>query len=143
MMFFDLATVFDDNVTETLARQTGWTNNEEKSTREYWLMCMAGKNVGVKAELVRDAVQHSTKSTLRFSSSEPEKNSRVFHIPLVLARDEFKQKMMQLCGYNEDRYNSDVMSYIVDCQLKDLDTTADQITVAIPLWTETDETAEQ
>lgn len=58
---------------------------------------------------------------------------RTFYIPLIMARDEFKQTMMKLCGYTEDRYNTDIMSYLVDCQMRDRKC-SDRIVVTIPRW---------
>lgn len=134
-MFFDLATVFDYDIAETLARQTGWTNDEEKNTRENWLMWAAANNVGVHVEVSRDPDSPTGKQYLQFTQGEPtsEFSMRTFQIPLIMARDEFKLTLMKLCGYAEDRYNNDLMSYLVDCQVKHREN-ADRVVVTIPMW---------
>lgn len=134
-MFFDLATVFDYDIAETLARQTGWTNDEEKNTRENWLMWAAANNVGIHVEVNRDPDSLTGKQYLQFTQGEPTSEflMRTFQIPLIMARDEFKLTLMKLCGYAEDRYSNDLMSYLVDCQMKHREN-ADRIVVTIPMW---------
>lgn len=134
-MFFDLATVFEYDTIETLARQTGWTNDEDKNTRDNWIMWACSNNVGVNVEVRRDQDALTDKRYLQFIQGEPTSEflMRTFYIPLIMARDEFKQTMMKLCGYTEYRYKNDIMSYLVDCQMRDRKY-SDRIVVTIPKW---------
>ena len=143
---FDLSAVFENNVLETFARQSGYCI-DEKYTIEYWLMWLTEQKVSIDISIVENIVNglQEKKQLNYFIKSCKNKNNdphyKNFSIPLNLCKQEFTNQMMKLCGYYEERYNNDsLLNYIVETQLSKLPKNTNiaeltRIHIDIPIWT--------
>ena len=130
---FDLATVFENHILEPIARQTGWNNDEEKNTIDYWVMWATENNVFVKFDLL----QGNTHQTyfIKANTNDEDENTKRFTIPLAMCKQEFITNIMKLCGFNDDRYGSDLLiKYLIECQMQNKDIDHGRIIIDIPLW---------
>ena len=152
LLKFDLATVFETDIIQSLARQTGWDDTDDKYSIEAWQLWATKKNICVYFNLETD----TTISGTRFikgvllsdfnivnvdNANDTEINSNtdiestVFTIPLSMCKDEFLTKIMKTCGYAEDRYGRDtVIKYLIQCQLQDKDDSYSRITIKVNKW---------
>ena len=143
---FDLSAVFETNLLETIAKQSGYCI-DDKYTIEYWLMWLTEKDITVNISIIENITDKlkERKQLNYFVKSYKNNNSdpfyKQFSIPLNLCKQEFNNQIMKLCGYYEDRYNNDsLLNYIVDTQLIELpiDVNLNELTrinIDIPIWT--------
>lgn len=130
---FDLVTVFEGNVLEALARQTGWVNDTDKNSIEFWNMWVAEREVCVMLLLERDL--DVNKFLVKGIPCSVKDGYMNFCIPLVMCKSEFLNILMNMCGYNEDRYNSEsVVKYLLENQMKLRGDEYSRIYLSIPLW---------
>lgn len=131
---FDLPTVFDNNILETIAKKTGW--DENNSSIENWILMTVRNNIKVNIELER------TNTNKTFIKTIIKENNFVkgydftkeYMIPLIMCKEEFINQLMKLCGYNENNYYTDnLIQYIMDSQLNNKEDIYTQLYIELPI----------
>jgi hypothetical protein len=131
MLSFDIITVFDNNIIEAFAKQTGW--NDDYMSIEEWILLNISIKVNIELENDNNSNKMFIRSVINENNSE-ECIKKKFNVPLVMCKDEFLTQIMKICGYMEDRYNNEnVVKYILDTQIKNKDDSYNQIYVEIPM----------
>jgi hypothetical protein len=132
MLSLDLATVFDNSILEAFAKETGW--NDDVMSIEQWILLNSHVKVNIELENDINSNKQFIKNVVHSDIESKKCMIKCFHIPLIMCKDEFLSNIMKLCGYIEDRYNNEnVIKYILDTQLKNMDDSYTQLYVEIPI----------
>jgi hypothetical protein len=138
--YFDLSVVFENDIIQAMARQTGWTDDNEQFPFEAWQLWAAKNDIQVEFNIVYQNINgelvyyiksgHQNAKTIK-------KGAKRFTVPLAMCKDEFLSKIMKLCKIqSEDRYGRDaVIKYLIQCQLKGIKD-YDVLYILIPEWDE-------
>lgn len=133
LLKFDLPSVLEDNLLESIAKQCGWNNNENNI--EHWLLSSSEKNICVYLLLEKDCDTNNLYFIKGIKNNKENINQdiKTFTIPLIMCKENFINKIIKLCGYQDD-YNSDiVIKYLIECQLKSKNDDYTRIYIDIPL----------
>ena len=134
MLTLDLATVFDNSILEAIAKESGWY--DDLMSIEQWILMNSHVKVNIEIENDEKSNKQFIKNMVHNSSDIENRNCmcKVFRVPLIMCKDEFLSNIMKICGYIEDRYNNEnVIKYIIDTQLKNMDDSYTQLYVEIPI----------